>query len=179
MIDDGLEYPWPEPVRLAVERFLQGHLIAQPPLFYAADLRHPIWRTTRLIAEETPETGRGEEFIDLAPEDRPPYGVITTQSCDLSEERPNPRQPWLAVAPVYTVSSDSPLRDRDYLFELAPPDLDGEVWLADARIEIPLEKSMLVGREPIEAFPDELGYIAFANFLARRRGSSGAGFGFP
>jgi hypothetical protein len=72
--------------------------------------------------------------------------------------------------PVYTVPTDSPLRDRDYVFELAPPELDGEIWVADLRIEMPLEKGLLVGRDPIEAFPDEPGYIAFANFLARRRG---------
>jgi hypothetical protein len=37
---------------------------------------------------------------------------------------------------------------------------------------MPLEKSLLVGRTAIEAFPDEggYGYIAFANFLARRLG---------
>ena len=35
---------------------------------------------------------------------------------------------------------------------------------------MPLEKGLLVGRRPIESFPDETGYIAFANFLARRRG---------
>ena len=85
MIDEGLEQPWPEPVPPASESFLQGHLIEQPPLFYAADLRHPIWRTTRLIADQTSEAERGEDFVDLAPEDRPPYGIITTQSCDLSE----------------------------------------------------------------------------------------------
>jgi hypothetical protein len=170
VIDEGLEQPWPEPVRAALEPFLQGHLIEQPPLFYAADLRHPIWRTTRLVAEETIEADRGEDFVDLAPDDRPPYGIITTQSCDLGEERPDPRQPWLAVAPVYTVLPDSLLRDREYVFELAPPALDGEIWVADLRIEMPLEKSLLVGRAPIEAFPREDGYVAFANFLARRRG---------
>lgn len=170
MIDEGLEQPWPEPVRAALEAFLQGHLIEQPPLFYAADLRHPIWRTTRHVAEETLEADRGEDFVDLAPDDRPPYGIITTQSCDLGEERPDPRQPWLAVAPVYTVLPDSLLRDREYVFELAPPALDGGIWVADLRIEMPLEKGLLVGRAPIEAFPDEDSYIAFANFLARRRG---------
>jgi hypothetical protein len=110
VIDEGLEQPWPEPVPPAVEPFLQGHLIAQPPLFYAADLRHPIWRTTRLIADETPEVDRGEDFVDLALEDRPPYGIITTQSCDLSEERPDPRQPWLAVAAVYSRMARRPRR---------------------------------------------------------------------
>jgi len=38
------------------------------------------------------------------------------------------------------------------------------------RIELPLEKSILVGRAPIEAFPDEEGYIQFGNAIARRRG---------
>jgi hypothetical protein len=170
VIDEGLDQPWPEPARVAVEAFVQGHLLAEPPLFYAADLRHPIWRTTRLIAEETDEGDQGEEFVDLAPDDRPAYGIITTQSCDLSEERPDPRQPWLAVAPVYLVTPDSPLRDRDYIFGLAPPEIDGDAWVADLRIEMPLEKGLLVGRAPIDAFPDEVGYIAFANFLARRRG---------
>ncbi|HEY1714605.1 MAG TPA: hypothetical protein VGG07_17020 [Solirubrobacteraceae bacterium] len=170
MIDEGLEHPWPAPVPPAVEPFLQGHLIVQPPLFYVADLKHPIWGTTRLIADAMPEADQGEDFVDLALEDRPPYGIITTQSCDLSEERPKPRQPWLAVAPVYRVSDDSPVRDRDYVFELAPPELDGEIWVADLRIEMPLEKGLLVGRAPIDAFPDEDGYIAFGNFLARRRG---------
>jgi len=123
-----------------------------------------------LVAEEIAEDDRSEDFVDLALDDRPAYGIITTQSCDLSEERPGPRQPWLAVAPVYEVTPDSALRDRDYVFELAPPEIDGGVWVADLRIEMPLEKGLLVGRAPIEAFSDEAGYVAFANFLARRRG---------
>jgi hypothetical protein len=170
VIDEGLDQPWPDPVRAAAQPFLQGHLIARPPLFYAADLRHPVWGTTRLVADETREIDRGEDFVDLAPDDRPPYGIITTQSCDLAEERPEPQQPWLAVAPVYAVTADSSLRDRDYIFQLAPPDVEGDVWVADLRIEMALEKGLLVARTPIEAFPDEDGYVAFANFLARRRG---------
>jgi hypothetical protein len=170
VIDEGLDEPWPERVRPAVDPFLQGHLIALPPLFYAADLRHPIWQITRLVTDATPNADRGEDFVDLAYNDRPPYGIITTQSCDLSEERLDPRQPWLSVAPVYAVAPDSSLLHRDYIFELAPPEIDGDAWVADLRIEMPLEKGILVGRAAIEAFPDETGYIAFANFLARRRG---------
>lgn len=170
MIDDGLGQPWPERVRAAVQPFLQGHLITRPPLFYAADLGHPIWRTTVLLADGTVEGDRGEEFVDLAEADRPPYGIITTQSCDLAEERPEPQQPWFAVAPVYAVTPGSALVDREYIFELAPPDVDGQLWVADLRIELPLEKGVLVGRTPIEAFRHEDGYIHFANFLARRRG---------
>lgn len=171
MIDDGLEHPWLQPVLAAVGPFLQGHLITRPPLFYAADLRHPVWRTTRLVADEVAPADRGEDFVDLAAEDCPPYGIITTQSCDLAEERPEPQQPWLAVAPVYPLAPDSRLRDREYIFELAPPEIEGgDILVADVRIEMPLEKSLLVGRTPIEAFATEAGYVAFANFLARRRG---------
>jgi hypothetical protein len=170
VIEDGLGEEWPRPVVDAVAPFLQGQLIEKPPLFYAADLRHAIWQTTRLVAETVEEDGVGEEFIDVAANDRPPYGIITTQSCDLAEERPDPRQPWFSVAPVYLVDPVSPLKDREYVYALAPPAVAGHLWVADLRIELPLEKSLLVGRVPIDAFPDEQGAIGFANFLARRRG---------
>jgi hypothetical protein len=173
VIDEGLDQPWPQPVRAAVAPFLQGHLIARPPLFYAADLHYPVWRTTRVVAGES-DGNLGEDFVDLAPEDRPPFGIITTQSCDLAEERPEPQQPWLAVAPVYAVAEESSLLDREYIFTLACASIEGEgegqAWVADLRVEMPLEKSLLVGRTPIEALIGEEEYIRFANFLARRRG---------
>jgi len=127
-------------------------------------------RASISVADQTTEDHLDEDFLDLADEDRPPYGIITTQSCDLAEERPKPQQPWLAVAPVYALTADSHLCDRDYIFQIAPPSLAGEIWVADLRLELPLEKSLLVGRTPIEAFSSEDGYIQFANFLARRRG---------
>jgi hypothetical protein len=170
VIEEGLGQPWPDEVRAAVRPFLQGHLIEKPPLFFAADLRHPVWQTTRLAADLTPAEDRGEDFVEVLAEQRPAYGIITTQSCDLAEERPDPRQPWLAVAPVDQVDPHSALLDRDYIYRLTPLTLGGEVWVADLRIELPLEKSLLVGRMPIDAFPDERGYIQFARFLARRRG---------
>lgn len=170
MIEEGLVGAWPSAVGPAVARFLQGHLIERPPLFYAADLRHPVWQTSRLVAEEVADELRGEDFIDVAEGQRPPYGIITTQTCDLAEERPNPRQPWLAVAPVYRIPSSATLRDRDYICVLAPPTLNDELWVADLRIEMPLEKSLLVDRVPIEGFRDEEGYIDFGDLLARRRG---------
>lgn len=170
MIEEGLDQSWPGPVREAIRPFLQGNLVARPPFFYAADLRHPVWTTSRLVADSLHPEECGEDFVDVHEDQRPAYGIITTQSCDLSEERPDPRQPWLAVAPVYRVDGGSSLLDRDHIYRLAPPKLNGEVWMDDLRIEMPLEKSLLVGRSPIDAFPDEDGYIQFARFLARRRG---------
>jgi hypothetical protein len=71
---------------------------------------------------------------------------------------------------VYQVDPGAPLLDRDYIYEVAPANAEGGPWVADLRIEMPLEKGLLVGRTPIDAFPDESGYIQFARFLARRRG---------
>lgn len=170
MIERGLDRAWPTEVAEAIKPFLQGHLVERPPLFFAADLRHPVWRTTRLAADEVPPGERGEEIVDLHSDQRPPFGIITTQSCDLAEERPEPRQPWLSVAPVYELGSSDVLLDRDYIYRLGRPAADGKTWAADLRIEMPLEKSVLVNRNPEEAFRDESEYIAFSRFLARRRG---------
>ncbi len=170
MLDAGLPPAWPDAVPAATARFLQGHLIERPPLFYAANLDHPVWGLSTAAAPDMPDDERVDALVDLAADQRPPYGIITTQTCDLAEEGRQPRQPWLAVAPVFRFEESDPTLHRDYVAELDPPGLEGPVWAADLRIELPLEKSVLVGREPIDAFPDEQGYIEFAKVLARRRG---------
>lgn len=43
------------------------------------------------------------------------------------------------------------------------------VWVVDARIEMPFEKSWLVGRKPIRACSDEFESQMLAGFLAGRR----------
>jgi len=172
VIERDVPAPWPEEVKKALQPFLQGHLIEKPPFFYGANLDHPIWRLSSVLSrsDEVPDEERTDTLADLAHEQRPPYGIVTTQTCDLSEERPNPRQPWVQVAPVYRLEDEGGILDREYVHRLDPPQMTGEVWAADLRIEIPLEKGLLVGREPIEAFSSEEGYINFASVLARRRG---------
>lgn len=148
---------------------MQGHLVENPPLFYAADLRAGVWAPTRDTAAAIPESQRGEEILEVAREARPPFGILTTQSCDVAEERPTPRMPWVMVAPVYRVDKGSSLLQRDEVYSLDPPEVDGEVWIADLRIEVPLEKSTLLGRSP-DAFSSEDEYIQFGKHLARRLG---------
>lgn len=170
MIQEGLVSPWPAAVREALEPFRQGHLIEKPPLFWAADLRYPLFKTTAEVAESVEEGKRGEDFVEVNPDDRPAYGIITTQSCDLAEERSDPQKPWLSVAPVYLIASDDPMAGRDFIFvlDLAAP--EGKVWVADARIEVALEKSLLAGRQPVEAFSGEPRAVEFGRWLAFRRG---------
>ena len=69
----------------------------RPPFFYAADVAHPVWDLTARAAD--PEGG--EELLEIHENDRPQYGIITTQSCDLAEDRVNnPKKPWFQVAPL-------------------------------------------------------------------------------
>ncbi len=171
MIDSGVEQPWPREVLDAVAQFKQGDLVESPPFFYVAVPRHGVWSLTKVESDEPAE----EELIELDPEQRPRFGLITTQTCDLKEQSPRPRQPWFTVVPVYQADSTrTNLRQVEqhqigHLVLLTATDLPEGSWIADLRIELPIEKSWLVGREPIEAFADEDGYLKLAHRLARRR----------
>ena len=126
----------------------------RPPFFYAADVAHPVWDLTAQAAD--PEGG--EELLEIHEDDRPQYGIITTQSCDLTEDRvTNPKKPWFQVAPLINAGAlpDGLARDVarggvKYLYWVQSPDVGD--WIADLRIEMPLEKSWLVGRTPIAGF---------------------------
>lgn len=166
MIDRGLSKPWPKQVVKAAAPFRQGTLISSPPLFYYADARHPIWELTR-VAQADGEDGK--VLLDLHADYRPPFGIITSQTCDVGEEAAEPEFPWLQVAPVYPVDPDDSLLKRAYTVRLSGKDLPSGTFVADLRIEVPVEKSDLVGRQPVEGFETEAEYIDFAEVLGRRR----------
>jgi hypothetical protein len=156
-----------------VERFKQGDVIERPPCFYAADPRFRVWGGTPDAADDPEGTG----VFEIESEATFPFGVITTQSCDLNEQAQNPRQPWLKVAPVYRWDElDAGKRGLvtqhrvGYLVHLTGPRFTDGFWVADLRLEPPLEKSILVGRNPIDGFQDDRGYLRFADHLARRVG---------
>lgn len=175
MIQEGLQEEWPSSIRAAVEPFQQGHLIASPPIFYASNLGAPIWSPGRALAGEIPEEERGLELIELDPTQGPPYGAITSQTCEIAEDRPDMLYPWVQVAPVYRCDPKSKLFERDFILSLDPPQLEGQGWVVDLRLELPLEKSVLLDRAPIEAFPDQNGYEDFGNQLGAKRGRPALG----
>jgi hypothetical protein len=169
LIDEGLSDSWPPEVLEALVRFKQGHLIQQPPIFYAASPAYGVWDLTRTAGDAA------EDLLELADEDRPRYGLITTQTCDIAEEG-RPDHPWIEVVPVYPLidisKEDLELIEshrRSHLVLLEPPELEGGPWVADLRIQVPIEKSWLVGREPFESFPTEEAYQILAERLAAKR----------
>ena len=144
----------------------------RPPFFYAADTTHPVWDLT----DGATGSHRGEALLELHEDDRPRYGIITTQSCDLTEDGVSkPKKPWFQVAPLVSVQAlagnlaTEVARGRvKYMYSVPSPAVDGD-WVADLRIEVPLEKSWLVGKKPIAGFATFEEYESFARHLGSQR----------
>ncbi len=158
MIDSGVppKDQWPEGILDSLSSWEQGDLVRQPPLFYFADPSAPIWEPTRAYTEDSVES----EVILPSEEYLPPYGLVTTQTCDIAEEDSNrPIRPWVQVAPVYQLTNWKRKKLEDEKgprYWLLVPDMpqDG-IWVADFRIEIPVEKSWLAQQARVQGFADE------------------------
>jgi hypothetical protein len=109
-------------------------------------------------------------MIELAEEDRPPYGIITTETCDLLEEdRERKIRPWFQVSPVLDLSHLDDNRKsgienlrHTYLARLTGPNFIDGFYVADLRISVPVEKSALVGRIALPGFATEEEERAFS-----------------
>lgn len=161
LIDEGVPAEpggWPSGLLQHLALFRQGSLLERPPFFYFADPTVPVFASTGAYAPDS----EGPEVVELPVESAPPYGLITTQTCDLTEEdSATPVRPWVQVAPVFDAetSLDSGWKKKlkkrsgpQYLLWI--PNLDG-FHVADLRIEMPIEKGWLMDRRPIEGFGDD------------------------
>lgn len=160
MIDGGIPAgpaEWPESVLERLRLWEQADVVRQPPLFYFADPLRPVWAATALYADES----QGPEIV-VAPEGAsPPYGLVTTQTCDIAEEDARrPVRPWVQVAPVYSITDKGwrkkLLKGRGPQYWVHLPDLPDEgFWIADLRIEMPVEKGWLALQQRIRGIEDE------------------------
>ncbi len=172
MIDGRLPEPWPAEVIDAMRQWRQGYVVERAPFFYQPSVAHPVWRVA-IDADDVDD----DTPIVLDVGDRPPFGLITTQTCDLFEES-RPRQPWFAVAPVYDYGPllrSGQLRQLQrgqmgHLILLTAGWLPPGQWVADLRIEVPVEKGWLVGRDPRPGFASQHEFQRVAARLASRRG---------
>lgn len=172
MIDRHLRRPWPDEVAEALEAFKQGDLLTRPPFFYGVRPGSRIWGVEDEQDGADNAADDGSQVDELHPDESPEYGIITTQTCDLSEQG-LPAQPWFQVSPVYQPDGEPKEQERlltkAYIVELTGADLPAGRWVADLRIELPLEKTVLVGREPIAGFASEAEADEFARRLGVRR----------
>lgn len=116
MLDAGLPPAWPDAVSAATARFLQGHLIERPPLFYTANLAHPVWALSTAAAPDTPEDERVDALVDLAAarrtESSPHKPAIWPKRAANRASRGSPSRPSSASATpippcIETMSSSS------------------------------------------------------------------------
>lgn len=156
-------------------QFAQGDLVEKPPLFFSGTAKFGITSLVR----ELGEADEDDEIFDLEATARPPFGMITTESCDIVEDDARtPRQPFVSVAPVYDFNGRvddaraALIRQRrvSYLYPIEASELRGSgPWAADLRLEMPIEKGWLVGRTPIRFLADERQQWELSTFLAARR----------
>ena len=172
MISTWLPEEWPEKANKAAQRFRQGHLLEWDSVAFGANFDHGIATVTR----ESGSSGLGYVRVDEALS----HVMIASQTCDICEEgKKTLVMPWISVIPVYDILPLLPTgqegnirRNRvGYLVPLTNEKFAkaGQLWVADLRLEFPLEKSVLVGRDPIEGFASDEDYSFFADKLAFRR----------
>jgi hypothetical protein len=161
-----------------VRRFELGDIVAGVPFVYYGCVEDglPLDFPPQLGEGDGPE-GEGNapvgartlEVVEWEPPDGDSYAIVTSQSCDLHEEG-HPQQPWFQVCPVRKLSDDFQGKTLPgFMYRIAPPNLPPGEWAADLRIEVAVEKTFLVGKEPIKGFADESSLVDFADALGRRR----------
>ena len=161
----GSAAEWPDGVLEALRAFRQGDLVAEPPMAYLADPQAPVWAESARFAAEVAASGDPPEpEIIRFPEGlTPPYGMITTQTCDLVEEDANPpRWPWAQLVPVYDMDGVLNSGEKGMLRKgrgrrslLHVPALAPGFYVADLRISFPVEKGWLARQARIVAFGSE------------------------
>ena len=149
-IDEDNIQEWPAEVA-QLENYRQGSLIERPPFAYHANSQLPLWGLTQRDPEPS-----ADAMLEMRPEDRPPYGMIITQSCDIYGTG-SKKKPWVQVVPVYRLPDNDTRwgRAREWKVSyMVPIQSLGQRWVADLRIEMPVEKSYLIGKAPAGLLED-------------------------
>lgn len=175
-IDGGLLGAMPVAVSEAVRDLCQGDVLELAfPLVYLAGVSHPIWAPTADYLN-SPD-GSGLNVVVHEGGEEPVCWIITSQTCDIGK----PNWPWIQVSPVFDLSGAAMERviarkGPEYLWHL--PGVPDGVWVADLRIEVPIEKSLLVGCVSRTGHVDEGEANAFGERLAYLKSRAALADGF-
>lgn len=162
------DFTWPDGIFEACDRFQQGDVIEGASLAFSYDAGFPVTPIAREYAAG--KDGMTGARVDVQ------YAMITSQTCDLGGPRAR-KYPFVLLAPVYNIAGhiaggqDNQIR-ADLFREYIPLDGPrftnaGELWVADLRFETAFEKGALVGRNPIDAFSSDDGYIRCRRKIGR------------
>lgn len=169
---------WSEEIDQSLDRFHQGHLIRNIPLFYAGSPTAHVTVSTKKVAEAARRAGGDVpdlQVISLPKTKRYPFAVITSATCDIAEAGTS-RNPFIQVAPVFDIGPGIDHgaanmiragRYGDFVYLTKQPRPSG-VWVVDLRVVFPVEKGALHDRKPLEGFATEADRIRFARRLGKR-----------
>jgi hypothetical protein len=176
-IDVGLprgRNEWPEGVLDAVSHLVQGDVVPCPPIVYYGDPRRPVHEVTRRYATEY----AGPMLMTVTGSVAPRWAVLTSGTCDIGEEdSKQPLRPTVQLSPVVNLSDwDSGKLKQvqsgriHYLVHLPALSIAEEgFWVADLRIEFPVEKGWIAGQTPISGFDNEVDREKIGKAIARIR----------
>jgi len=156
-VDSGFK-GYADDVAEACAKFQLGDLIADPPFVIGRDGNED-------VAIGSP--GRPPGAGALVAGTGPPYAIIISQTCDIRDR--DRMQPWIAAYPVYRYPDKKSAPRRAYYYPLEGVQALGDgFWVVDFRMPKSLEKTVLVGRDPIRVFADEDAERDFAEAVGRR-----------
>ncbi|MFE1881879.1 hypothetical protein [Streptomyces diastatochromogenes] len=176
-VDDGMptsREDWPAGVLEALEPFTQGDVVGCPDLVFHGAPFAPITRTSRSYAEDA-DTAIP---VMVDPDDLPPWALVTSGTCDLAEaDAPVPRKPFVQVAPIVDLSDAHPgdqklIKSNRFGYLLHIPllsDIRPGLWVADLRIEYPVEKSWLATQSRYRGWATEREQMIVGQAVARQR----------
>lgn len=159
-LDDGILPNWPGEVFDALSQFRLGDLIEDPPLPFHGVAAGELW---------CPSDGSRPKVDGAVESLRAPYGIITTQTCDIVERAPAGQRPFIQISPVFELDDIEQVSSALHLVPLTSKALEGGPWVADLRLETAVEKSILTARTPVRAFRTEDEEIQFGELLGRMR----------
>jgi hypothetical protein len=132
---------------------------------YLTDPMAPIWAESARFAEDLAAAGEEmrPDVIHLPERLIPPFGMITTQTCDIVEEdSPAPAWPWVQLVPVYEMAGDFNSGERKLLRDgrgsrrfLHVAGLTPGFYVADFRFSFPVEKGWLARQSRVDGFGTE------------------------
>ncbi len=165
--DFGRSRAWPDTVASSLDLYRQGHIIDGVPVLFLAGTQ-PLWAQDRLQLAEA-------AGVPVIVEDPPSLrrAMVVSQGCDLVKRN----APWATVVPVYDAGNS--LDDSQkaaarsgatvHLVHLTASWTGEGFWVADLRLELPVEKTLLARLEPQDAFADETEYALLAERLGAQR----------
>lgn len=168
--DDPLRSgPWTPDQAASLDQWRQGHVLEGVPLIALGPRggEEAFWESSTRIAE-----AGALEVLGQAPPCTH-KAMVVSQGCDLVKTK----FPFATVVPVYdaepVISTQQASAAKAgmiwHLVHLTAPWAADGLWVADLRLEMPLDKTVLASQQPTEGFADETGYARLAERLGAVR----------